>query len=174
MLWTTDATVCRHDQRGMPCFITDIFGVYLIERNRILYGPCPFVIGSRQILICIGMTMHALLTAGWERPAYTVTPLRRGSKTSSTLVNSKSFSAMGEPTPILQAGSSEGNTHSIRCICLRNRFGVLAEIVLLNQRIRTTAAPRARPALCKKGSASQRVWFVVGIHPPFLVKKINQ
>ena len=88
---TTDASVGGHDQRRMPRFIADIFGIELIEGNRILVRTMALRVGSRQILVGIGMTVNAL-TAGWERPAYTVTPLRRGSRAFRTLVNSKSFS----------------------------------------------------------------------------------
>ena len=43
----------------MPSVITDIFGVYLIERYRILVRAMALRVGPRQILVGIGMAVNA-------------------------------------------------------------------------------------------------------------------
>jgi hypothetical protein len=111
----------------MPRFITDKFGIELIERYRILVWAMPLRVGPRQILVGIGMTVNP--PYGRMRKARV-----HGDIVSKRFKNIQDlgelkilFSAMGEPAPILPGRVFlEGNTHSIRMVNAYESLGSFA------------------------------------------------
>ena len=55
----TDAAVGGHHQGSVPGGIADVLGVELIQRNGILVGAVALGVGAGQVLVRIGVTVHA-------------------------------------------------------------------------------------------------------------------
>jgi hypothetical protein len=101
----------------MPCFITDIFGVYLIERYRILIGTVALRVCPRQILIGIGMAVNTPDCRMGKACIYGDVPSKRLENVQDLGKFEILFPAMREPTPILPSRVFlERHPYSIRVI----------------------------------------------------------
>jgi hypothetical protein len=112
----------------MPCFITDQFGIELIEGYRILIWTMPLRVGPRQILIGIGMAVNAPYGRMGKARVHGYVASKRLKNIQYLGEFKILFPAMGEPTPILPSRVFlEGNTHSIRMVYAYESLGDLTQ-----------------------------------------------
>ena len=95
-----DAAVGGHHQGSVPGGIADVIGVDLIQRNGILVGAVAFGVGAGQVLVCIGVTMHAP-NGRMGKPGIDGDIAPQGFKDIEHLGELEIFfAAMREPTPV--------------------------------------------------------------------------
>jgi hypothetical protein len=155
----------------MPSVITDIFSVYLIERYRIPVRAVALRVGSRQILVGIGMAVNAPYCRMGKACIY-------GDVASKRLENVQDlgefeifFPAMRKPAPILPSRVfPEGDPYSIRVVYAYESPRSLARGSTFGAKGFEPRQCESKAGTTQEGSTFQRVCFVVHIHLTLLFK----